>query len=64
MAKTTNSRGHSELDTMIKDATIVDGVSKKEYLGSIGIIGDRIVALGEVKVDAATSLIRPYRNPP
>ena len=40
-----------EFDILIKNATIVDGINKA-YKGSIGIKGERIVAVGEVSGDA------------
>jgi N-acyl-D-amino-acid deacylase len=41
-----------EYDLLIRDATIVDGTGRGAYKGSIGVKGDRIVALGEVRGDA------------
>jgi N-acyl-D-aspartate/D-glutamate deacylase len=41
-----------EYDILIRDSSIVDGVTKKEYHGDIGIRKDRIAAVGEAKGDA------------
>ncbi|MBT6605512.1 hypothetical protein HOB36_10535, partial [Candidatus Bathyarchaeota archaeon] len=41
-----------EYDVIIKDAQIIDGSGKKAYKGSIGVKGDKIAALGDVKGDA------------
>lgn len=41
-----------EYDILIKNATIVEGTEKSAYNGSIGVKGDKVVALGEVKDDA------------
>ena len=41
-----------EIDVLIKNATIVEGTGKKAYKGSIGVKGDKVAALGEVKGDA------------
>lgn len=41
-----------EYDILIKEATIVGGTGKKAYKGSIGIKGDKVAALGNVKGDA------------
>jgi N-acyl-D-amino-acid deacylase len=41
-----------EFDVLINDATIVEGTGKKAYPGSIGVKGDRVAALGQVKGDA------------
>jgi N-acyl-D-amino-acid deacylase len=41
-----------EYDILIRDSSIVDGVTKKEYRGDIGIRKDRIAAVGEAKGDA------------
>ncbi|TET71175.1 hypothetical protein E3J39_05110 [Candidatus Bathyarchaeota archaeon] len=43
----------SEFDVLIENARIVDGTGKHSYLGSIGVKGDKVAALGEVKGDAA-----------
>lgn len=40
-----------ELDLLIQNATIVEGTERKAYRGSIGIVGDRIAVLGQVKGD-------------
>ena len=41
-----------EYDILIKDATIVEGTGKKAYVGTIGVTGDRIASIGDVKGDA------------
>ncbi len=41
-----------EFDVLIKDATIVEGTGKKAYKGSIGVTGDKVAAMGNVKGDA------------
>jgi len=43
----------SEFDILIKDATIVDGTGKPPFKGTIGVVGERITAIGEVKGDAS-----------
>jgi len=45
-----------EYDIIIKDAQIIDGSGKKAYKGSIGVKGDKIAALGEVKGDAVKTV--------
>ncbi|MCW3988624.1 MAG: amidohydrolase family protein [Candidatus Bathyarchaeota archaeon] len=40
-----------EYDILIENATIVDGSGNSAYNGSIGIKGDRVVSLGDVKGD-------------
>jgi len=45
-----------EYDVIIKDAQIIDGSGKKAYKGSIGVKGDKISALGEVKGDAVKTV--------
>ena len=42
----------AEYDVLIKNANIVDGTGKKAYEGSIGVQGDKVVALGDAKGDA------------
>jgi len=42
----------TEFDVLIKNATIVEGTGKKAYKGGIGVIGDRVASLGDVKGDA------------
>ncbi|MGD2141909.1 MAG: amidohydrolase family protein, partial [Candidatus Bathyarchaeota archaeon] len=42
----------TEFDVLIKDAEIVEGTGKMAYKGSIGIKGDRVDALGDIKGDA------------
>ena len=41
-----------EFDVLIQNANIVEGTGKEAYKGSIGIVGDRVATLGEVKGDA------------
>jgi N-acyl-D-amino-acid deacylase len=41
-----------EYDILIENARIVDGTGKPHYGGSIGVKGDKVVALGDVKGDA------------
>ena len=41
-----------EFDVLIENTKIVEGTGKKTYKGNIGIKGDKIVALGELKQDA------------
>ena len=41
-----------EYDVLIENADIVDGTGKAVYRGSIGVKGDRVVAVGDVKGDA------------
>ena len=45
-----------EYDVIIKDASIIDGSGKKAYKGSIGVKGEKIAALGEVKGDAVKTV--------
>lgn len=45
-----------EYNIIIKDAQIIDGSGKKAYKGSIGVKGDKIAALGEVKGDAVKTV--------
>jgi N-acyl-D-aspartate/D-glutamate deacylase len=42
----------SEFDVLIENALIVDGSGKAPYKGSVGVKGDKITALGEVRGDA------------
>jgi len=42
----------SEFDVLIQNAMIVDGSGKPAYKGSIGVKGDRVVAVGPVTGDA------------
>jgi N-acyl-D-aspartate/D-glutamate deacylase len=42
----------SEFDVIIQNASIVDGSGKSAYRGSIGVKGDKVVAVGDVKGDA------------
>ena len=41
-----------ELDLIIRNANIVDGCGRPLYGGSIGVFGDKVVAVGSVKGDA------------
>ena len=41
----------NEYDILIENATIVDGSGKLAYKGSIGIKGDKVVSVGDVKGD-------------
>jgi len=45
-----------EYDVLIKDAFIIDGSGKNAYKGSIGVKGDKIAALGDVKGDAVKTV--------
>ena len=40
-----------EYDILIENATIVDGSGKSAYKGSIGVKGDRVASVGDVKGD-------------
>jgi N-acyl-D-aspartate/D-glutamate deacylase len=42
-----------QYDVIIKDTTIVDGTGQPGFLGSVGIRGERIVAVGSLNGDAA-----------
>ncbi|MCW4049004.1 MAG: amidohydrolase family protein [Candidatus Bathyarchaeota archaeon] len=42
----------TEYDVLIKDANIIEGSGKAAYKGSIGVKGDKIAVLGDVKGDA------------
>ena len=42
-----------DIDVLIRNATIVDGASKR-YKGSIAVQGDRIIEVGQVKAKART----------
>ncbi|MBN1683279.1 amidohydrolase family protein [Candidatus Bathyarchaeota archaeon] len=42
----------TEFDFLIKNVTIVEGTGKKAYFGNIGILGEKVHSLGEVKGDA------------
>lgn len=46
----------AEYDVLIKDATIVEGTKKKAYKGSIGVKGDKVAAVGDVKGDAKSTV--------
>jgi N-acyl-D-aspartate/D-glutamate deacylase len=41
-----------EYDVLIKDATIIEGTGKKAYKGDIGVVDDKVEALGVVKGDS------------
>lgn len=41
-----------EFDYLIKNANIVEGTGKRAYLGNIGIVGEKVKALGEITGDA------------
>ncbi|HEX9915765.1 MAG TPA: amidohydrolase family protein [Candidatus Bathyarchaeia archaeon] len=45
-----------EYSLLIKNATIVDGSGKSPFKGSIGMKGDKVTALGEVKGDSAREI--------
>ena len=45
-----------EFDVLIKNAAIVDGSGKKVYIGSIGITGDKVKAVGTVTGDAKRTI--------
>jgi N-acyl-D-amino-acid deacylase len=45
-----------EFDILIQNATIVEGTGRKVYKGSIGLIGDRVTAIGNVKGDARNTV--------
>ena len=42
----------TEYEFLIKNATIVEGTGKKAYVGNIGVVGEKVGALGEVSGDA------------
>jgi len=46
----------SEYDVVIRDTQIVDGSGAKAFDGSIGVKGDRIVSVGEVRGDAKETI--------
>ena len=46
----------TEYDILIKNATIFEGTGKKSYKGSIGVKGDRVESIGEVKEDASKTI--------
>lgn len=43
-------------DILIKDTTIVDGTGKPGYLGSVGVRGDKIVAIGDLEESAEKTI--------
>ncbi len=45
-----------DYDLLIKDATIVEGTGKKACKGSIGVRGDKVASIGEVKGDAERTI--------
>jgi len=46
----------TEYDVLIKNTTIVDGTGRKSYKGSVGVKGDKILAVGNVKGDAVKEI--------
>ena len=46
----------TELDLLIKNANVVDGSGKPVYKASIGIKGDKVSSVGEVKGDAKKTI--------
>lgn len=46
----------TEYDVLIKNTTIVDGTGRKPYKGSVGVKGDKILAVGNVKGDAVKEI--------
>ena len=46
----------TEYEYIIKNATIVEGTGKKAYLGDIGVIGEKVKALGEVSGDVKVEI--------
>jgi len=42
----------AEFDVLIRNATIVEGTGGEAYRGSIGVVGDRVAATGEVEGEA------------
>ncbi|UCH56943.1 MAG: amidohydrolase family protein [Candidatus Bathyarchaeota archaeon] len=45
-----------EFDVLIKNATIIEGTDEKAYKGSIGVKGDKVEALGDIKGDAKKTI--------
>ena len=45
-----------EYDVLIKQVKIVDGTGKKPFHGNIGISGEKVAALGEIKDDAVKTI--------
>ena len=45
-----------EYDVLIKNASIIDGSGKPEYVGSIGVVGDKVHSVGDVKGDAVKTI--------
>jgi N-acyl-D-amino-acid deacylase len=45
-----------EFDLLIKNATVVDGSGKPAYKASIGVKGDRVSSVGDVKGDAKKTI--------
>jgi len=48
-----NREGSVSFDILIKNPTIVDGTGRAAFQDSVGIIGQKIAAIGDVKGDAA-----------
>lgn len=46
-----------DFDLLLKNGWIVDGVEQKRYQGDIAVIGDTIVAIGEIASDSAKQII-------
>ncbi|MCW4036765.1 MAG: amidohydrolase family protein, partial [Candidatus Bathyarchaeota archaeon] len=46
----------ANFDVLIENATIVEGSGKRAYEGSIGVKGDKVAALGDVKGDAVKTV--------
>ncbi len=46
----------AKFDVLIENATIVEGSGKRAYEGSIGVEGDKVAALGDVKGDAVKTV--------
>ena len=45
-----------EYDYLIKNAKIVEGTGKKQYIGNLGVKGDKVIATGSVKGDAVKDI--------
>jgi len=41
-----------EFDVIVRDASIVDGSGRKAFVGSIGVVGEKVAAVGKVVGDA------------
>ena len=46
----------TEFSVLIKNARIIDGSGKPAYKGSVGVKGEKVAALGDVKGDAAREI--------